>query len=53
MKYIVSISYIKFEFTDGEQAMEFANTAMEHGYKENLGVEITLNDVKEESEDDE
>ena len=54
MKYIVSISYIKFEFTDGEQAMEFAKVAMEHGRKESLRVEITLEEeyTEEESEEE-
>lgn len=55
IKYQVLVSYIKFSFDDGDEALAFANNAMMHVDKEDKNsVSITLKVPKpEETSDDE
>lgn len=54
MKYLVSISYYKFTFTDAEEAMSFAQMARLHYTADkderNIDIEIMLIDKEEDDE---
>lgn len=47
-KYIVKVSYIKFEFEDRNEAIDFAETAFDKIVDENRGVEISIVRADEE-----
>lgn len=47
-KYIVKVSYIKFEFEDRSEAIDFAETAFDKMVDENRGVEISIVRADEE-----
>ena len=47
-KYIVKVSYIKFEFEDRNEAIDFAETAFDKMVDENRGVEILIERAEEE-----
>ena len=52
--YQVSVSYIKFKFDDGDEALAFANNAIMHvGNDEKNSVSITLKVPKPEETSDE
>ncbi len=54
IKYQVSVSYIKFNFDDGDEALAFANNAMMHvDNDEKNSVSITLKVPKPEETSDE
>ena len=52
-KYIVKVSYIKFEFEDRNEAIDFAETAFDKMVDENRGVEILIERAEEEVEGNE
>lgn len=52
-KYIVKVSYIKFEFEDRNEAIDFAETAFDKMVDENRGVEISIERAEEEVEGNE
>lgn len=49
-KYIVKVSYFKFEFEDRNEAIDFAETAFDKMVDENRGVEISIERAEEEVE---
>lgn len=52
-KYIVKVSYIKFEFEDRNEAIDFAETAFDKMVDENRGVAISIERAEEEVEGNE
>lgn len=51
-KYRVSISYLKFEFDDRNEALDFAETAFEKIVDDNRSVEMTILREQEDEEDE-
>lgn len=51
-KYEVKISYIKFEFDDRNEAIDFAETAFDHIDEDNRTVEMRIVHRDEEDEGD-
>ena len=48
LKYIVSVSYNKFIFSDGCAALAYAEVSKKTAREENMVVEIELKDIPEE-----
>lgn len=52
-KYTVKVSYIRFEFDDRNEAIDFAETAFEKLVDDNRGVEIYIEREEEEEDPEE
>lgn len=53
LRFIVNVSYNRFEFTDDAAAMAFAEVAKRTAEDEDLRVEISIETVKEEKKEGE
>lgn len=52
LKYIVSVSYNKFIFTDGCAALAYAEVSKRTAREENMTVEIEIKNVPDEKDGD-